>query len=298
MPRPNYDMLAIDLDGTLLDSRGRVSARNLRALHQARDAGLKITVCTGRGLVECRHILAEVAQEDSAIVAGGSIIACPQSGRTLHRFAFDEDLVCRAVARMLAHRYPVMVLKDPAQAGYDYLMIQGAEGHALDPVTQWWLAHMNIPVRYAAHLAEDEHPGHTVRLGICGHDDRMDEICADLQEAFAGSASMHHFPCVVGPDHAALIPPGRCLHILEVFRHDANKWSAIQWLAARDDIDPSRIAAIGDQVNDLPMIRGAGLGIAMGNAVPGVKRLAARETATNDEDGVAQAVEMILEGRW
>jgi hydroxymethylpyrimidine pyrophosphatase-like HAD family hydrolase len=298
MPARRYDMLAVDLDGTLLDSAGKVSDRNIRALARARDAGIQVTVCTGRGLVECRHILQRIGQEQTAIVAGGSIISCPKTGRTLHRFVFDPALVSRAVERMLAHPYPVMVLKDPAEAGYDYLMVQGPQRHALDPVTRWWLEHMNVPVRYATHRHEDEHPGHTVRLGICGHDDRMSEICADLGDFFDGRANMHHFPCIVGPEHAARIPPGRTLHILEIFRHDASKWSAIQWLAARDGIDPARIAAIGDQVNDHHMIQGAGLGIAMGNAVPSVKALAGRETASNDEDGVAEAVEKILNGIW
>jgi 5-amino-6-(5-phospho-D-ribitylamino)uracil phosphatase len=293
-----YDMLAIDLDGTLLDSAGRVSERNKRALGAARDAGLRITVCTGRGLVECRHVLDAIAQEDTAVVAGGSIIACPKSGRTLHRFAFEPGFVTRAVERMLGHRYPVMVLKDPAETGYDYLMVQGAERHALDPVTIWWFEKMNVKVRYASGLDEDDHPDHTVRLGVCGNDDKMAVICADLEEVFAGETCMHHFPAVVAPEHARMISPGRCLHVLEVFRHDANKWSAIQWIAARAGIDRSRIAAIGDQVNDLHMIEGAGLGIAMGNAVPAVKKIAGRETAGNDEDGVAEAVERILDGSW
>lgn len=293
-----YDMLAIDLDGTLLDSAGRVSERNRRALAAARDAGLKITVCTGRGLVECRHILDAIDQQDTAVVAGGSIIACPKSGKTLHRFAFDAAVVTRAVDRMLGHRYPVMVLKDPAETGYDYLMVQGAERHALDPVTIWWFEKMSVKVRYAESLREDEHPDHTVRLGLCGHDDRMAAICADLEEVFAGHTCMHHFPAVVAPEHARTIAPGRCLHVLEVFRHDASKWSAIQWIAGREGIEPSRIAAIGDQVNDLPMIEGAGLGIAMGNAVPGVKRIADRQTAGNDDDGVAEAVGKILDGSW
>ncbi len=295
---PRYDMLAIDLDGTLLNSAGQVSDRNARALQAARDAGLKITVCTGRGLVECRHILQRIGQEETAVVAGGSIISCPKTGKTLHRFALEPEFVSSAVQRLLGHRFPVMVLKDPAEAGYDYLMVQGDEGHELDPVTAWWLDHMRVPARFVVGLHEDEHPDHTVRLGICGHDDRMASVGDDFAAAFAGRVNMHHFPCVVGPDHAHRIPPGRTLHILEVFRHDASKWSAIEWIAARDNIEPSRIAAIGDQVNDRHMIEEAGLGIAMGNAVPSIKKLAKRETGTNDDDGVAKAIEMIMDGRW
>jgi hydroxymethylpyrimidine pyrophosphatase-like HAD family hydrolase len=191
-----------------------------------------------------------------------------------------------------------MVLKDPVHAGYDYLMVVGEQRLALDPVTVWWLERMNIPHRFAATLAEDEHPEHTVRLGVCGLSGALAEITADLMEAFGDHATMHHFPAVIGPEHAARIPEGQRLHILEVFDKDASKWSAVRWLAAAAGIADERICAIGDEINDLPMIRGAGLGIAMGNAVESVKAAAGRQTRSNDQDGVAYAVGRVLEGEW
>lgn len=293
-----YDMIAVDLDGTLLDSRGRVSEANAAAVRAARERGVRVAVCTGRGLVECAHLLEAIGQQDPVVVAGGSIVACPQERRTIHRFALDEDLVARAVDRLLGHGHPVMVLKDPLHAGYDYLMVVGEQNLALDPVTVWWLEHMNIKHRFVASIAEDEHPEHSVRLGVCALSGAMAEIDADLRGAFGQQATMHHFPAVVGPQHADRIPPGQKLHILEVFDRDASKWSAIRWLADRDGIRPERICAIGDEINDLPMISGAGLGVAMGNAIPGVKSAAGRQTLSNDEDGVAYAIGKVLGGEW
>jgi 5-amino-6-(5-phospho-D-ribitylamino)uracil phosphatase len=297
VPR-RYDMLAVDLDGTLVDPRGEVSAASAAAIRAAREAGMRVAVCTGRGLAECRHYLEAVGQVEPVAVAGGSIIACPVERRTIHRFGLEPALVEKAVSRLLSHRHPVMVLKDPVHAGYDYLMVVGEQRLALDPVTVWWLERMNIPHRFAATLAEDEHPEHTVRLGVCGLSGALAEITADLMEAFGDHATMHHFPAVIGPEHAARIPEGQRLHILEVFDKDASKWSAVRWLAAAAGIADERICAIGDEINDLPMIRGAGLGIAMGNAVESVKAAAGRQTRSNDEDGVAYAVGRVLEGEW
>lgn len=294
----NYDLLAVDLDGTLLDSSGRVSDRNIRALTRARDAGLRVTVCTGRGLIECAHILEKIAQADPVVVAGGSILACPRTRTTMHRFALNEAMVRRAVDRLLGHRHPVMVLKDPAEAGYDYLMVQGAERHALDPVTVWWFEQLKVRVRYAASIDEDEHPGHTVRVGVCGLSGAMRQIHGDMSAAFGEHATMHHFPAVIGPQHAGRLPEGESLHILEVFAREASKWSAIRWLARRHGIAEARIAAIGDEINDVPMIKGAGLGVAMGNAVGAVRDAAQRRTLSNDDHGVAHAVERILDGEW
>lgn len=294
----NYDLLAIDLDGTLLDSRGRVSPANAEAIREARRAGLRVVVCTGRGLVECVHCLEAIEQRDPVAVAGGSILACPQQRRTLHRFALEPELVARATRRLLTHRHPVMVLKDPSEAGYDYLMVVGEERYALDPVTVWWLEQLRVEHRFAARIEEDPHPEHSVRLGVCGLSSTVEEITADLRESFGADATMHHFPAVLGPEHASRLPPGESLHILEVFARDASKWQAIQWLAARDGIPAGRIAAIGDQINDLPMIAAAGLGIAMGNAVPAVQAAARRQTRTNDQDGVAYAIQRLIQGEW
>jgi 5-amino-6-(5-phospho-D-ribitylamino)uracil phosphatase len=298
VPSPRYDLIAIDLDGTLLGQDRRASARNIEALGAARDAGVRVAICTGRGLVECDHILTEIGQTDPVVVAGGSIVGCPVTRGTLHRFTLPPELVARATRRLLSHRHPVMVLKDPATAGYDYLMVVGDERHPLDPVTRWWLEEMNVAARYCCRIEEDQHPEHTVRLGVCGLSGTLAEMMADLEVSFAGEATMHHFPAVVAPEHARELPTGERLHILEVFAKEASKWSAIQWLAAGHGIPRERVCAIGDEINDLPMIAQAGLGIAMGNAVEAVKKAAARQTLRHDEHGVAHAIEHILAGRW
>lgn len=300
-----YQLIGIDLDGTLLNGRREVSARNRAAIARARELGVRVVVCTGRGLAECRHILSEIQQDEPVVVAGGSMVACPRSGRTLHRFGLEEQAVRRATRRLIDHEHPVMILKDPS-VGYDYLMVVGERRLALDPVTEWWLASMDVRHRFAMSLDEDEHPGHTVRLGVCGLSSRLAGLMADIRtemnEPGVGAVNLHHFGAVVAPEHARRLPDGESLHILEAFAPEATKWSGIRWLAERDGLDLGRVAVIGDEINDLSMMEGAraagGLAVAMGNAKPQVKAVAQRETAGHDEDGVAVAVEAMLEGRW
>lgn len=294
----NYDMIAIDLDGTLLGPDGTISAANRRAIERAREAGITVTICTGRGFVECERMLCAIGQTDPVVVAGGSILSCPTSRRTLHRFSIEQRIVARAVDRLLGHGHAVLVLKDPVETGYDYLVVQGEQGHAIDPVTDWWFREMGVKARYAKSLDEDPHPEHTVRFGICGVDRVLAPICDDLTGCLGDEIAMHHFPAVVAPEHARLTGEGRAYHILEVFRRDANKWTALSWLAAQRGVRAERIVAIGDQINDEAMIRGAGLGVAMGNAVPRIRELAKRQTRAHDEDGVAFAIERVLEGAW
>lgn len=293
----HYDLLALDLDGTLLDRTGRVSRANADAVRRARDAGLRVTVCTGRGVIECAEHLAAIEQTEPVAVAGGSIVADPVTRKTLHRFAIDYRVVARAVDRVLAHDYPALVLKDPIAAGYDYLVVRGTRELPLDPVTTWWFDKMTVRVRYAATLEEDEHPEHTVRFGACGWASRMATLKADLRDCFGDDAIVHHFPAVVSPNHTRN-ELGEIMHVLEVFDRKATKWSAVTWMAREMNIKPERIAAIGDEINDIDIISQAGLGIAMGNAVPAVTAVAKRQTKRNDEDGVAFAIDKLLSGEW
>jgi hydroxymethylpyrimidine pyrophosphatase-like HAD family hydrolase len=80
----------------------------------------------------------------------------------------------------------------------------------------------------------------------------------------------------------------------EVLRRDASKWTAILHLAALWDVDPSEICAVGDDVNDVPMIAGAGLGVAMGHAPADVLAAADLVTGNHDQDGVAMLVDEVL----
>jgi hydroxymethylpyrimidine pyrophosphatase-like HAD family hydrolase len=191
-----------------------------------------------------------------------------------------------------------MVLKDPCEAGYDYLMVVGEQEHDVDPVSRWWFEHMDVSVRTVRTLDEDEHPDHTVRIGVCALNRQLDPLLERMRAVFADRATMHHFPAVVAPEHARAWGEGEAAHILEIFAADATKWSAIRRIAHGRGIDEARIAAIGDQINDLSMIEGAGLGVAMGNAVESVRDAADRHTRTNDQGGVAHAIAMILAGEW
>ena len=109
----------------------------------------------------------------------------------------------------------------------------------------------------------------------------------------------------LAPEVAAALPPSLVksnaiyippydVHVLEFFDPQVSKWFGLQRLCAARGIAPEQVVAIGDAINDLEMIRGAGLSFAVGNADQRIKRLATRVTATNDQAGVAQAINEIL----
>lgn len=298
-----YDLIAIDLDGTLLCPRGECSAENASAVERARRGGVRVTVCTGRGWIECRHVLERLDQRDPVVVAGGAILAEAKSGDTLHRFTMDRSLVAELVGSLTRHGHAALVLKDPAgvrrhglEPGHDYLIVSPRGEGAIDPVTRWWFRAHRINYRVVPSLEGDEHPEHTVRVGVCGTRGETRAAAAELRGGFGDRIVLHHFNAVVPGDQGK--DPDDQIVILEAFDRGVTKWNAIRWLADREGIDPARIAAIGNDVNDVAMLRAAGLGIAMGNSVPEALEAATRMTLDNERHGVAHAIERILAGEW
>jgi hydroxymethylpyrimidine pyrophosphatase-like HAD family hydrolase len=291
-----YRMLALDLDGTLLDEHAELTADNIEAVRRARREGVRVVVCTGRGLVECRRYLDRLEQVDPVIVAGGAITADPVSGETIRRVPMAAPLVARTVDLLLGAGHAALVLKDPSPAGYDYLVVTGGGQARPDPVTLWWFEKMGVRVRYAARVEDDEHPEHTIRVGMCADAAQSQALAGVMQRDLGDRVVMHAFKAVVGAGLTGAAE--RTVHILEAFDASAGKWPAIERYAAELGVAREQIAAIGDEVNDLEMIHQAGLGVAMGNAIPAVLDAADRTTEANHRSGVARAIERILEGVW
>ncbi len=289
--KPMIDLLAIDLDGTLLDPSHRVSQRNIDAVRRARDAGITVLVCTGRGLGESIGAISAIEQTDPVIVAGGSIIADPGTGRTLHRFTLDQDVVHAATDLFHEVSCPTLVMKDPSDIEYDYLVLHSELEHPIHPITKWWFDDHKLRVNYAHHAMHDPHPQHTVRIGMCAESSISNPVSRQVLDLLGEKVWLYDFPCVMPESHT-----GEIVHILELFSANTNKWSAITWYLQQHGIDPARVGAIGDQVNDVPMMEQASIGIAMGNAVDQVKSHAKYTTADNASDGVAIAIEAMLAG--
>ena len=304
MTSRNYDLLAVDLDGTLLGPDGRVSPANRAAIDAARADGLEVVICTGRGLIESKHAIEAIDGTQPAkgrdvapvVCAGGAMVCDAITSRTLHRWPMRTELVARLCDHFRAlHRAPLL-LKDRGAAGFDYLVINSGP---IEPPTQWWFSVMDVEVKFAETLADDPHPDHTVRVGFAATASIMRDLAAGVHAEFGRETATQHFAAVSGDkDGGPFGAKDESVHLLEVFDPQVSKWTAIHRLALEQGIPRGRIAAIGDEVNDLAMIEGAALGIAMGNAIDSVKKAAQRVAKTNAEDGLAEAVGRILSGEW
>lgn len=292
----NYDLIAIDIDGTLIDRTGHVPEANIEAIARAREAGVTVLLCTGRNFAESVFAAKAVGVTDPMVTAGGSMVVDPGSGHTLHRFAMRQPVVQGVVEVLHRRGHAALVLKDRIASGFDYLVVTGEGGHRLHPVTEWWLDHMQLESREVSSLDFDEHPEWTVRVGACGPSSWTLPMRDEIFELLGEQVTLHSFPAVTSREHIPGLEGE--FHILEAFDSQAHKWAGISWVCAQMGIDPKRTMAIGDEVNDVSMISGAGLGVAMGNAIEPVKAKAKYTVGMNHEGGVAQAISRVLGGEW
>jgi 5-amino-6-(5-phospho-D-ribitylamino)uracil phosphatase len=278
--RRRYRMIAIDLDGTLLSPLGKVTQRAKSAVHKALDAGLLVCFATGRNFTESRAVLEDVAHYDTAVFVSGAMVVDTRHRVTLHRQLMEPQLAAEVCGELEAAGHVALALQDTATAGVDYLMTEDAP---LNEATSQWLKVTSASFRRLKTLAAADLHEHTVRCGIVAPLDEIAAVKQRLKMRF-GSRIFHH----------SVFVPAYNVEVLEIFDPSVNKWEGILHIARKHSIDPSQIIAIGDDVNDLHMIRNAGLGVAMGNAKPEVKAIAQRVIGTNEQEGLAEFLEEIV----
>lgn len=274
-------LLALDVDGTLFDLDGRLSPAVRASVQKARDRGLIVVICTGRRFRTVRPLLRDLDLAGPVVVHNGVVVKDALSGETLANQYFGAELYDAAMKIMRGVVTP-LVYVDQYHESLDLYTEPSSQCHEFQAE---YVADNAKVVRLVENL--DAPPTDSViMLSAMADQGTLDA----LQLAIASGLG----DCVETNFLANKMYQG---HILEVVRQGASKWSGLLGVANGLGINAGEIAAIGDDNNDLAMIQHAGIGIAMGNAVPDVLAAADHVTASNAEDGAALAIEGILQGR-
>ena len=283
-------LIAVDLDGTLLDSSGKVSPRNIKAIGDLRDAGFKVVPATGRSWRESRRVFEVIQAKGMAVTSGGSVLSDAATGKTIERLTMDPELVLRLTLALLERGLLAHLLRDHDSSCHDYCLV--GTGH-VNPATEWWLKTHEVDVRRVDTIDDLKKLGfdHVLRVGAVERGDVLAPVCAAMREQFHGQATMQSWSAVTS--NAAI---GSETHLLEMYCVGTDKWTMIQKLRDRHGLSNDQVFAIGDGLNDLIMVREAGVGIAMQNAHAELRPLAKHIAPHHHEDGFAHVVEQILSG--
>jgi len=271
---PRFELLALDLDGTLFDSSRQVPEANRLALERAHGKGVKIAIVTGRRLPAVLPALADLGLDPLLVLNSGALIKQGLEGPIVHR-----KLLPLAIARK--------VLALGREAGAEMVVHDGpnGEGNILiesklssNPSLASYLERTLPPPRAVPDLTE-----------ALERDPVQIMFVSTVREVRALEAQFTaRLDCQVSLARTEYME--RDFALLDVLSASANKAEALRFIASRHSIPREQTLAIGDNWNDLEMLEAAGLGVAMANA-PEELRARFAVTGTNDEGGVARAIE-------
>lgn len=261
-------LVVTDLDDTLLRPDLTISARTLAAINEARQKGVLVTVATGRMPLSCQRFIEEIQIKMPVIMCHGAIVKEIPSGEIIFRRVIEKNLVAEAINKMQTEGMHCQIyLKDKI---YTNRLNEWAEN---------W--------RKLSRLQAEE----ADLLAILAEEGEGAEKIVSIDEENIIAARYDTFKTLLeGKIHLTMSKP----NFLEMSALSVNKGAALAFLAERFGIAQAEIMAIGDSLNDIEMIQYAGIGVAMGNARPEVKKAADYITASNEEDGVAQAIEKFV----
>ncbi|SNT25659.1 hypothetical protein SAMN05421770_106122 [Granulicella rosea] len=301
-------MIATDMDGTLLGNDGQVSVRNLAALKAAEEAGIEVVVATGRRHSYAMRVLRGLGLRDlNALVSSNGAVTrtLGADARLLNRTLLPNEIARDLFAHLGEFRNALVVTFDKVAANGDdvrgALVVEELDDlHA--SIDKWMTA--NEP--YIAHVKPIEDclsndPSHAqdapIQMMLCGRVERMRRAEARLLTMPGVSAVGAATPGTRVTLHRTEYP-GRDLSIVDILPGGCSKGVALLRLAATLGIRAEEIMAIGDNWNDLPMLKIAGYPILMGNAPEDLKLLARERgwpiTGEHHLDGMAEAIEAVL----
>ena len=279
--------VALDLDGTLLNPRGRISERNLNAIEKARAAGVRVALVTGRRFRDSRPVALELGLDVPLISHNGALTKHAETLQTVAVLPLPLAAAREALRIGRATGADALLSDDYEGLGmlvYDHLSGDNIAVHRyITWATRLHGAEGRDAVRQVDSLEAylDHEPIHLSFSGRCA---AMDQLEEQLKSEMGSSAK------ILSTKYAE-----QDFTLLDVVHPSASKGAGVAAAAAELNIGPREIMAVGDNYNDLEMLLFAGTGVVMANApltlreIPGL-----HPTTSNVEDGVALAIERFI----
>ncbi len=271
-------LVALDIDGTLLTPRGELTARNRAAIDRAREAGVIVMLLTGRRFGSARALLRDLRLDLPLVSHNGALTKNVETLETLDYHPLDEEIAREIIHVGRRAEVDMICCDDPH--GLGAMVIEGISpsNRALH---RYLDRYRDAVVEVEDLLAYVDHS--PIQMMFSGPCDPMDEFAGMLAE-------------VMGERIRLFKARYRSvdLTILDALSTTASKGESLAAMAQLHGIAREQIMAIGDNHNDLTMLRYAGTGIVMANADEELKQMDFLQTTSNEEDGVALAIEQFI----
>ncbi len=283
-------LLALDLDGTLLNSRGEISEQNRTAIRAAEDQGVLVTIATGRRFRDARPVGLELDLNAPIVSHNGALVKYADTLETVAASILDPNTTQEIVRVGKHYGGDALVSADPHGKGTLLYDCVSADNVPLQKYLAWATRlHGDDASESVNHVADlrEALPGHKViHISFSGTCRAMDRLVGSLENELGGSVTI--LPTVY---------PQLDFTLIDILPPGSTKGTGLGTLAQSLGIRPNEIMVIGDNFNDVGMLEFAGTPVVMGNADPSLlERPEFYKTVSNDESGVAAAINRFILG--
>lgn len=288
-----YKMVAIDLDGTMLNQYGLITEKTKDVIKKVQEKGVEVIIASGRAITSVKRFSKEINSEKYFISGNGAITYDIKNNRILYENVLKKQKALKIIKICEENSiyYNVYTENGIIAKSLNYNTLYYYKDNLTKPDEN--RTHINI-VENVYDYIESKHEK-ILKIMICDeHKSVFNSIVRRLKDVDEVEVlEVSHMSRKIikqGTEEIALE-----YFYTEVSAKDVDKWSALEELMKIVNISKEELVTIGDNANDVKMIKNAGLGIAMGESAPYVKSVADEITFSNDEDGVAIILRKIFE---
>jgi hypothetical protein len=285
--------MAIDLDGTLLNSRGEVSDNTKRALKKAMDSGIEVVLASGRTIESIENIANELGTNNYLISGNGAAVYDIQNKEVIYSKFLSKEQVLK-VANLCEENsihYNVYTETEIIAKNLSYNVLYYYKENLHKPENK--RTYINVVPNILEYI-KSLNDANFLKITVCDEDlkifngiikkikflDKLDVLDVEYM-------SRKKIKC--GTDEVLVE-----YYYTEITNENVNKWTAIEFLMEKLGIKAEEVIAIGDNFNDREMIENSGLGVVMGNSNPFMKICGDLIVTDNNSDGVCQAIEKYI----
>jgi Cof subfamily protein (haloacid dehalogenase superfamily) len=285
-PSSGIRLLVLDIDGTLTDSRHVVNEATCRGIARVREAGVRVMLATGRRYRDALPIVEQLAITEPVVTASGGLVKRLEDHATLHRARFVDSVLPGVLDMIVSAGHEPVIYTDSFADGFDFYC-RSLDAAVIPPAGGGFGEYLGRN-RHLARVDPNLHraPPPDVFAGfVMGPRKAMSELERQLAKAYPEHLALH-----------TIRSPRYSEWMCEIAPVGVSKWSGVAAVAASLGIGAEAICAVGDDLNDLPMVQAAGLGIAMGNAREELQAVADLVVGTHDGSGMADVIDLVLTG--
>ncbi len=284
-----YKLMAIDLDGTLLNSYGEVSKATKEGLLKAKNQGTEIVLASGRPISSTESLAIELGVDNYLISGNGSAVYDIKNQKILYdRFLSKEQVLKIAdLCETNSFFYNVYTEDEVIASSLSYNILFYSKEN-LKKVEEK-RTHINV-VQNIKKYIEESGKEKFLKITVCDESKFIFNSIMKKLKQIPGIdvlevAYMSRKRIKAGTDDVEIQ-----YYYTEITNENVNKWTAIEYLLEKLNIRKEEVITIGDNMNDKEMIENAGLGVVMGNSNPKMKEIADEIVADNNSEGVLEAI--------